>query len=580
MLRLPEKSRPSLHYLVVILAVPCLLAERDFNVRIPMRDGVRLSTNVYLPESSTKSGALLVRTPYGKGERLLPGYNAFIKAGYAVVVQDVRGRYASEGSFRTPAQETDDSDDTVRWIVRQPWSDGLVGMLGGSYLGIVQWRAALAGNRHLVAISPVVSGCDEFTDRFYSPGGALKLGHRLLWIADNLRAPGWRTPAFSSFVEHLPLRTADRAAAGHSVDLWQHALDHPTYDRHWRGLSVRERLSTVQTPALIIGGWYDNYAESDLQAFSLLRTRSAAHRIVIGPWGHNMSIEFPSHIAFGPDASAPIRHYQLDWFNHWMRSPQPVPEFAMPPVRIFVMGINKWRDEREWPLSRARPVAYYLGNTARANSAGGDGILSREPGRTASDTFVYDPRLPVPTQGGAVCCDPKVFPYGPMDQRTVERREDVLVYTSAPLKQDLEVTGPVEVTLHVSTTVPDTDFTAKLVDVHPDGHARNLCDGILRLRYREGLDKLRLAKPGQTYAIRIQAGVTSNVFRSGHRIRLEVSSSNFPRFDRNLNTGRANADEREIRVAKQTVLHGGAFASHVLLPVVPPAAANHSVARR
>jgi putative CocE/NonD family hydrolase len=493
----------------------------------------------------------------------------FIERGFAVVVQDVRGRYGSGGVFRPTVQEQNDGDDTLSWVARQRWSDGKVGMLGGSYVGIVQWRAALSGNKHLLAIFPVVAGADEYRDRFYSRGGALKLGHRLQWFADNLRLPGYSRVTFAELVRNLPLRRSDRLATGRASSMWQDVLNHPAYDQWWRSRSTLERIAAVRVPVFIVGGWYDNYVESDLEAFAALRKISTSHRIVIGPWGHNMSEPFSSRITFGRHAGAPIRRYQLEWFDHWLRGPEPSAEFPHAPVRIFVMGTNRWREENEWPLARTRQTPLYLDSDRGANSLNGDGLLRARPDRPDLDRFTYDPRHPVPTAGGAVCCNSKVFPPGPMDQRPIEMRDDVLVYTSEPLRHDLEVTGSVRAVLYVSTTALDTDFTAKLVDVYPDGHARNLCDGVLRMRYRDGLHVSKLAKPGQRYRIEVPAGVTSNVFRAGHRIRLELSSSNFPRFDRNPNTGRLIADEREFRVARQTVFHGRETPSHVLLPVIP-----------
>jgi putative CocE/NonD family hydrolase len=381
-------------------------------------------------------------------------------------------------------------------------------------------------------------------------------------------------------VDHLPLRTADRTAAGRTLDVWQEALNHPSYDNWWRSRSTLERIASIHVPVFIVGGWYDNYVESDLDAFSKLRQHSSAHRIIVGPWGHNMTEPFRSGITFGRHAAAPVRKYQLEWFEHWLRGPQPAPDFAQAPVRIFVMGANRWREENEWPLVRTRLTPMYLSSQRGANTLNGDGLLILHPEHADVDRFTYDPRYPVPTAGGAVCCNSKIFAAGPMDQRRTEMRDDVLVYTSQPLKQDIEVTGSVRVVLFIASTAPDTDFTAKLVDVHPDGHARNLCDGILRLRYRDGLSSPKLAKPGQRYRIEIPAGVTSNVFFAGHRIRLEVSSSNFPRFDRNPNTGRPIADEREFRVARQAIFHGRETPSHVLLPVIPAAAVVQSGNRR
>ena len=535
------------------------LSQAPMIVRVTMRDGIKLSTNVFLPPGPGRHGTLLVRTPYGKGATLITGYKAFLDNDFAVVVQDVRGRYDSQGTFEPLIQEDRDGDDTLKWIVKQPWSDGNVGMLGGSYLGISQWRAALSGNPHLKAIFPVVAGSDEYFDRYYSRGGAMKLGHRLEWMAENMRAAGYQQPVFSKFIFHLPLRTIDKFVTGQRIPFFQETLNHPTYDGYWRVRSTRERLSETNVPTFIVGGWYDNYVESDLATFADLSRRSGAHRIVVGPWPHNMSIPFRG-VSFGEHSSAPIRRFQIQWFKHWMRSPQPVPDFPHPPVRIFVMGANEWRDEQEWPLARTRYTPYYL-SPART--------LTTDIKKAGQDEYTYDPRRPVPTRGGAICCNPEVFPWGPTDQREVEARDDVLTYSTAPLKQDMEVTGEIKAMIHISTSAPDTDFTAKLVDVFPDGHARNLCDGILRVRYRNSLRKAELAKPGEIYNITIPAGVTSNVFKAGHRIRVEISSSNFPRFDRNPNTGRVIAEETELRTARQTVYYGVRHASHVLLPVIP-----------
>jgi len=536
--------------------------ERELDVRIRMRDGVELSANVFRPASGAPLPAILVRTPYRKGADLSPGYLPFVLHGYAVVVQDVRGRYGSQGVFEPLRQEDADSEDTLNWIARQSWSNRRIGMLGGSYLGIVQWKAALLDNPYLKAIFPVVAGCDDYFDRFYSTGGALKLGQRLEWLSENLRPPGSLKPDFSHFALNLPERTSDRLATGHTVDFYQQALDHPAYDAFWKSFSTREKIERVHVPVFSVGGWYDNFVESDLEAFHLMRKNGRIHRLLIGPWPHNMSYEFPG-ANFGADAKVPILPLQLEWFDYWVKgTPEPngPHSIANPPLRIFVMGANRWRDEEEWPLRRAIPTIYYLA---------GHGRLQRsQPAWGRPDEYIYDPANPAPTDGGAVCCNPKVLPWGPADQRGVESRADVLVYSSAPLKRPVEVTGPIRVVLYVTTSQPDTDFTAKLVDVFPDGRAINLTDGILRLRYRESLEKPLPARPGQVYAITIDAGVTSNEFGKGHRIRLEVSSSNFPRFDRNPNTGRAVAEEKEMRRATQTVFHQRVWASHVVLPVV------------
>ena len=540
-----------------------------------MRDGVDLVANVFRPEGNARFSAILIRTPYGKGSELRPNYRAFVEHGYALVVQDVRGRYKSEGIFDPLRQEVADGEDTLSWIAHQEWSNRRVGMTGASYLGITQWKAALSDSPYLKAIFPIVAGCDDYVDRFYSRGGALKLGHRLEWIAENFRTPGFK-PDFNRFVLEMPLRHADRMAAGRSVDFFQQALDHPSYDAFWKSVSTREELDRVRVPVFAAAGWYDNFVESDLDAFSILRRKGRVCRLIVGPWPHDLFYHF-ANVDFGPESRAPLRQIQLDWFDRWLRptgAAREAAEETEAPLKIFVMGANRWRDEREWPLARAVTTPFFLTSRGKGNTLAGDGRLEpRQPRRGTPDRFVYDPADPVETAGGNVCCNPMRMPWGPRDQRDVERRRDILVYSTAPLKQPVEVTGPVRVVLYVSTNALDTDFTAKLVDVSPDGSAINLCDGILRLRYRDSLERPALAQPGHVYPITIDAGVTSNEFGRGHRIRLEVSSSNFPHYDRNPNTGRVVADERELRRALQTVYHDRSRPSQLLLPVIPEGAA-------
>lgn len=539
--------------------------DANYGLRIPMRDGVHLAANLFRPSLNGKWPVLLVRTPYGKGGEITPNYRAFVEHGFALVVQDVRGRHDSEGVFRPLEQEGPDGEDTLNWIGRQAWCDGKIGMFGGSYLGIVQWQAALRNSPYLKAIFPVVSGYDDYLDRFYSRGGAMKLGHRLLWISENLSLPGFRKPAINQFMYHMPLRTADRAVSGDSVEWYQRSLNHPAYDEFWRNLSTREKLDRIRVPVFSAGGWFDNYAESDLEAFAALRKLGRQAHILVGPWPHNFADRLA--VDFGPQAANPLRRFQFQWFDYWLKGQGSIDR--LPGARVFTMGDNRWEDEEEWPPHDAVIRPLYLAGKGKANTVYGDGQLLWKPSRRkVTDQYLYDPRKPVPTTGGAICCNARVLPPGPLDQRPVEGRHDILVYTSPVLPEDLQVTGVVRVQLHVSTDARDTDFTAKLVDVDPGGPALGITDGILRLRYRNGVDRPELAKPGETYPIMIDAGVTSYVLRAGHRIRLEIASSNFPRFDRNPNTGGAIAEETAMRLANQTVLHGGKYASAVLLPVV------------
>jgi putative CocE/NonD family hydrolase len=542
---------------------------KSTDVSVPMRDGVRLSANIFRPETPGRYPTILVRTPYNKGRDISPNYAPFVEHGYAVVVQDVRGRYASDGVFRPLEQEPADGDDTLNWIARQPWSDGKIGMMGGSYLGIVQWKVATLNNPHLKAIFPSASGCDDYRDRFYSHGGAMKVGQRLLWMAENLRAPRFH-PDFSKFVLHLPLDTADVAATGQTSEMFQEAVAHPSFDSFWKARSVREQLDKIRVPVFSVGGWFDNFVESDLEAYEGLRKNSGVHRIMIGPWPHNMSAKLEG-VDFGPDSMVALRGIQMQWFDQFLKG-KDTPLLSQPPVRVFVMGSNRWRDAREWPPP-ARQSRFYLESRGHANTLGGDGKLEMrapDPERLqfAADKFVFDPSDPVPTAGGAACCNPKVFPWGPKDQRPVEQRRDVLVYSTPPLRKDVEVIGPVRVILWAATSARDTDFTAKLVDVFPDGRAQNLTDGILRLRYRKSLEKPELARPGEICRLTIDAGVTGNLFQKGHRIRVEISSSNFPRYDRNPNTGGPVSAATELHKASQTIYHNARRPSYLVLPVV------------
>jgi hypothetical protein len=543
----------------------------QLGIFVPMHDGVELATDIYLPRSSGHWPTVLIRTPYNRKTQAVLGYRMFRHYGYAVVIQDARGRYASQGVFGSTGQEGPDARDTIEWIVQQHWSDGRVVMAGNSYLGIAAWWAAVQDIPNLVAISSLCSGDDEYLDRYYSSGGALQIAHRLSWLAENLTPPSQVRPLFSSYIDHIPIASADIAATGLVLPAWRTALAHPSDDAYWKALSIREKLNQVSVPVLSLGGWFDEYAESDLDAFSRLSKRHQPIETWIGPWSHNPATKFPG-VDFGPQAQIPIRTKQAEWFNRQIKAGSEQTESAAgnSSLHIFVMGANLWREEHEWPLARMRLTPVYLNSNGHANSVGGDGALQWVPVRKSpSDQFTYDPKIPVPTRGGSICCDPVLLPPGPLDQSSIETRKDVLVYTSAPLVNELEVTGPIRVVLYVSTSVNDTDFTAKLVDVQKDGRALLVTDGIERLRYRLSLERPIFVKKNAAYQISIDAGVTSYVFRPEHRIRLEVSSSNFPRFDRNMNSPRDNAYETKFTKARQTVLHAKGYPSEILLPVIP-----------
>lgn len=535
----------------------------QWHVKIPMRDGVRLCANVFLPTAAGTHSAVLQRTPYGKPDRPPAGLQAFVKAGYAVVVVDVRGRRHSEGVFRQFEQEEADGYDTVAWIAGQPWSNHRVGMFGGSYSGISAWRAALARPPALKALAVAVAGGDEYLDRFYSPGGALRMAHRTRWIAENYIPATGVVADFRKTNLWLPLRTADIAMAGRRLEFWRAALDHPAYDGYWAARSTRARVGGAALPAHITAGWYDPFLDSDIDMYLRLRRAGQPARMLIGPWGHSQSQ--PMQNAFFGRAEMPSpRAAEIDWFKAFLD------EAAAPPaamIRYFLMGANEWRETPVWPPEETGVMQFFLTSRKGANSLRGDGGLEeRPPAEPRVERFVYNPRNATPTVGGALCCNYKLQAWGPLDQRAVEGRNDVLVFTSAPRRRPLDIAGPVRAVLHVASDAPDTDFTAKLVDVAPDGNARILADGILRLRYRQGVQREIPYTAGTIERIEIALGSTAHRFLPGHAIRLEVSSSNFARFDRNFNTGRPQATEREMRQARQAVHLSRERPSALLLP--------------
>jgi putative CocE/NonD family hydrolase len=359
-------------------------------------------------------------------------------------------------------------------------------------------------------------------------------------------------------------------------------IDHPDYDDYWKATAVDENFDKFTIPVLQVCGWYDLYAGGMMINHVGLREQAGNElardnaKIIMGPWTHPQAgMTLPPGTTnagdrdFGLGSLLNTAAIEKAWFDHWLKGVDNGSEHEAP-VKIYVMGSDVWRDEQEWPLARTKWTPYYLHSGGFANSINGDGTLSTElPGEGRSDMFAYDPLNPVPSMGGCNCCNPEVVPWGVFDQRVVEFRDDVLVYTTPPLEHDIEVTGPIIMHLWATTDGPDTDFTAKLCDVYPDGRSWNLCDGIVRARYRNGRAPASLVEPGEVYHFEIDLWVTSNVFKAGHAIRIEISSSNFPRFDRNLNTGGVIGRETEVRTAINRVYHDPDRPSHVLLPVIP-----------
>ena len=570
------------------------------NVPLMLRDGTITYVDIYRPDGSGRFSGLLQCTPYDKSSLgskvgVLDAVRAAMH-GYAVVIQDIRGRFGSDGEFYPFVNEMEDGYDSVEWVAAQPWCDGKVGMYGSSYSGATQWLAAKAKPPSLACIVPGATASD-YHEGWTWQGGAFKLGLNLSWTISGLTSGNWDNLSKRLFLparqldllleaqdnlmsrcNYLPMRELPDLEGGFAPYYYDW-LDHPEYDDYWREISIEESHSEIGVPAFGFGGWYDVFVGGTIRNFTRVRELGATEearggqRLVVGPWVHGgIQRSVSGEFNFGGRASAEAQDLQgqlLRYCDYWLKGEDNGVREEKP-VSLFVMGENGWRSEDEWPLSRAREVKFNLHSRGRANTLNGDGWLDPEPpGGGATDVYVYNPIDPVPTRGGALCCDEGFLAPGVFDQRTIETRPDVLVYTTPPLEQYTEVTGPVTVTLYASSSARDTDFTAKLIDVSPAGYARNLADGIIRARYRTPREPASLIEPDDVHEYTIDLGATSNLFKKGHRIRLEISSSNFPRFDRNSNTGEPIGTDAGFVSALQTVHHSTEYPSHVTLPVVP-----------
>lgn len=573
----------------------------DTDVDVPMTDGAVLRADVYRPDVRTPLPVLVQRLPYDKQDMGSVLYAIDVlraaRSGYAVVVQDTRGRNASAGRFDPFHDEPGDGADTIAWAAGRPWSDGRVGMVGGSYVGATQWLAAGTAPPALRAISPYLSTADHHEGWTYQ-GGAFCLGFALRWAfaslalgeVDRRVAAGEATPdellAFAveahgsdALYDRLPL--TDVPELSDLAPYYLEWLSHPAYDDFWRPLAARERSAAITVPAHNVGGWYDVFIGGTLATFRHMRTTAGSprarslQRLVVGPWSHDVHGGRFVDRDYGPFAGIDeldLTGLQLRWFDHVLRGLDNGAD-RDPSVRLFIMGDDVWRDADDWPLPGTVWTDWHLHSGGLANTADGDGVLDvAAPGHEPADTFRYDPRDPVPTVGGATYLPGGTVGAnaGPRDRRGVERRADVLCYTTPPLERPVEVIGPVTLTLFVSTSVVDTDVTGALVDVHPDGRAELLTDGILRARWRSSRSEPELLTPGEVVELRVDLCATANVFGVGHRIRLEVSSSNFPRFDRNTNTGGVIAAERwdDLVTAVTSVHHSRDHPSRLTLPVI------------
>ncbi len=541
----------------------------DFDQRIRMRDGVELSADVYRPDATGKFACILNRTPYLKSsDGALTFGRFFAQHGYAFVAVDVRGRGDSPGTFVPYRHEGQDGYDAVEWCATQPWSTGKVGTIGGSYNGKTQWLTAVEEPPHLTTMIALVSPSDPFVE--FPTGEPIPLGVSWYYLTSghvlqNMDAVDW-----ASLIWHLPLLTMDEAT-GRAMPEWREQFNHTRLDSFWEPERYQNKFDRVQVPVFHISGWYDDEQIGTPLNFIGMTTKGAPsvrkyQKLLMGPWPHAVNSKSKlGDVDFGPSAIIDINQTMLRWFDAWLKGiDNGVKSEAQ--VRIFVMGSNQWVDEQEWPMTRTRYTKFYLHGSGRANSVYGDGKLSTDkPQSEKSDQYTYDPDAPVP-----FITEPSFAQIGgPDDYRPIERRDDVLVYTGDPVTHDTEVCGPIKVTLYAASTATDTDYTAKLIDVWPNGFAERLSDGIVRARFRSGMDREELIQPGTIYEYQIEAWNTCQMFKAGHHIRVEISSSAFPKYPRNLNTGEPLGRSNKSLTAQQTIYHDAQHPSHVTLPIVP-----------
>ena len=562
--------------------------ERELAVKT--RDGVTLRGDIYRPNSPDKFPVILMRTPYDKsvGWAVAPAPR-IVARGYVLIIQDVRGRYRSEGEWYPFRHEQADGYDSVEWAASLPYSNGKVGMMGASYVGATQMLAAISTPPHLAGIAPNVTA-SNYHDGWTYQSGAFEQWFDQNWttqlarntldrlIDENTDArvgaptlPLVNYPVFN--FGQLPAEAQLTAAIAPYYKDW---LAHPDYDDYWKQWSIEENFAKIAVPALQVGGWYDIFSIGTLRNYIGVKAHGATEaarnqqHLLMQIGGHAGFGRRIGGVDFGPHAlENSYTDVILDWYDYLFKGAHN--QFSTDkPVKIFVMGANEYRQEDDWPPPQVHYVNYFLHSGGKANSLRGDGFLSTAaPKSEAPDSYIYDPGNAVPTIGGPLCCAQELMEPGPRDQRSVENRDDVLIYSMGPLGEDVEVTGPIKMTLFVKSSAVDTDFTGKLVDVAPDGFAEDVAEGILRLRYRDSQEHALLMNPGETYRISVDLWSTSNVFLRGHTLRLEVASSNFPRFDRNLNTGEEIKSARRFVSAKNTILHDAAHPSALVLPIMP-----------
>jgi len=543
------------------------------NVRIPLRDGITLSADLYRPKKEGRYPAIVVRTPYLKNTTAHHETSCyFAEHGYAVLVIDVRGRGDSEGEFIPYRQEAEDGYDCIEWAAAQPWCDGHVGTMGGSYLARIQWLTALTKPPHLKTMIASVSPSDPFVE--WPTGTPTPMHVCWLYMTSGRVMQNTDVVPWEDVYKHLPLMTMDEKT-GKVLPMWREELEHPRLDDWWKKICYQQHFDQIDLPVMHISGWYDdeqvgtplNFIGMTKHAPSEKARRN--QKLIMGPWIHQINTSTRiGDVEFGPDAIIDLKGIQLKWFDRWLKNiPNGIDEEK--PVKIFIMGRNEWVEEDAWPLPNTRYTRFFIhSGPLGANSRFGDGMLSVNPpleSERAFDEYDYDPKNPVPFITDMTSSQIG----GADDYAAIERRDDVLVYTTEKLEKDTEVTGPIKMELYAASNVVDTDFMVKLLDVHPNGFVQRLTDGMVRARFRNGMENPELIEPGKIYKYEIDCWNTSHVFKKGHCIRIEVSSSAFPKYDVNLNTGAPLGKTTETKCAHQVIYHDPEHPSCMILPIIP-----------
>ncbi|GAC1635497.1 MAG: CocE/NonD family hydrolase [Mycobacterium sp.] len=574
---------------------PCAVTKQP-EVPAAMRDGAVLRADVYRPQTNDAVPVILMRTQYGKSEAQAGSRferpDWFSSHCFLVVVQDVRGQGTSSGTFSEFTHDQDDGYDSVEWAAALPGSNGKVGMYGSSYVGATQWLAAVTTPPHLVTIVPANTASDYYDGWTYE-GGEFRLAFVQPWAIGSIAltaaqnrndqsavaqlqaaaAEPTRWMDFRPFKDLPPLQPQNPAVAPWYFD-W---LRHSKRDDFWRQFSIRDRYPSVKVPVLDVEGWYDAFLAGGIENFTGMVARGGTapardnQRLVIGPWDHvnwGRSDSSPAPLLkdVGTVGDSPVNDLMLAWFDHFLKGRHNNVAGA-PRVDYFVMGANTWKSAPSWPLPQTHWTKFHLSGRGGIEDRKGE-LVPGAPATQPPDTYTYDPVVPVPSIGGHSCCGAKSGPQGPYDQIPVEQRSDVLVYNSSPLERDTEMTGPISVQLWAQSTATDTDFTAKLTAIKPDGTVINLNNGILRTAFRDSLSDPTPITPGRPYAYQIQVWPTSYEFRAGDRIGLEISSSDYPQFAPNPNTGAPFGVDAATHTATQTILHDAEHPSAVTLPMI------------